>query len=287
MTAVAARRLAVAAALLLGGALLTAGSVQADTGYLPYSCELPDPIGTTELLIRADTNAPTPLYLGTSVVPVLTTNAQVPPGLANAVAALGARSVDGTIVSKLSTNGVVTPVTQKIKKQSIPSSTKVPVTVVATGPMRRLTAKGPGSTTYLPGDLLVSLSFYSSNGGSVASFSDLDCSVPSTTKLVDKVPYATSPTKVTPTAKYSAGKKKVTAGVRVTATSKLVPSGKVTAVLYKGSKKLKTVSATLKSGKATATFGGVSKKGSYKVVVSYAGSPVTKPSVGTKSFTVR
>ena len=287
MTAVAGRRLVVATALLAGAALLAAGSVHADTGYLPYSCELPDPIGTTELLIQADTNAPSPLYLGTSFAPVLTTRAQVPPSLSNAVAALGARSVDGTIVSRVATNGVVTPVTQQIKNQPIPPSTKVPVTIVATGPMAKLTAKPGGSTTYVPGDLLVSLNFRSSGGGSVASFSDLDCSVPETTKRVDTVAYAKSPTKVTPSATYSKGKKKVIASVRVTATSKVVPGGKVTAVLYRGSKKVTSVSATLKSGKASATFGGVSKKGSYKVVVSYGGSPVANPSTASKSFTVR
>lgn len=288
MNAVAGRRTAVfAAALLAVGILVPGGAVLADTGYLAYSCALPV-LGSTDFQISADSNAPSPMYLGKSFGPTLTTKAQIPASLANQVAeGLNASSVDGTITYQARINGVVTPITQTFSSTTIPETSTAPVTVTARGPLPKLTANAVGSITYLPGDLTITLTFRKPGGESVGEFEDIDCTMPPNSKVIDKVVYAKSPSAVAPAVGYSKSARKVTATAKVTARSGLVPTGKVVAVLYKGKTKLKTRSANLAGGKARITFTGVSKPGGYKVVLTFTGNARTNASTASRRITIR
>lgn len=284
MTSTRGRRAAVLAAAVL--AVATAGlRADAATGNLAYGCTLPV-LGKSTFLIDQDTNVST-VYLGRSARPVLTTRAQIPEDKVSLIAsALKAKYTDGTITALLKSNGVETPVSQVIPKTALPASG--PMTLVAQGALAALAPKAVGSMTYLPGDLRITLNFYeTANGPKSAEFKNLPCAMPKNDKVVDKVAYAKSPSKVTPSATYAKSAKKVTAVARVTAVSGVVPTGKVTAVLYQGAKKLKAITADLAGGKATAVFAGIKTKGSYKVVITYAGSPTVNGSTGTKALSVR
>ncbi|MET3962079.1 hypothetical protein ABIE44_002013 [Marmoricola sp. OAE513] len=286
MRVVTVRRLLVAA--LVSGGLVAPAVVHADTGYLTYSCDLPLPVGPTAFEVGAGTNAPSTVYLGTGYTPTLKTLAKIPKDLAKlAASSLDAEWVEGTIVSNLTVNGAPMSVSQKIVKRSMPADPSGPVEVTALAALPRLAPRAAGSTTYLPGDLEVTLKFTKANGSSAGAFSNLDCHMPSNSKQVDKVAFAKSPSKVSPSVRYSKAKKKVTAGAKVSATSGLVPTGKVTAALFKGTRKVRTVTATLAGGKATAVFKKVKAKGGYKVVFAYAGSSTVNGSGASRSFTVR
>jgi hypothetical protein len=287
MYAVAGRRLAVISVLVvLVGALLGSGPVQATTGSLTYTCDLPV-LGATDFSISSDTNAPATLYLGKSFTPTLTSDAQVPVSLANLAASdLKATSVDGTMISTVTVNGVATQVSQTFAKRTVPASSTEPLALTATGAMPSLTASRPGSVTYVPGDLVITLNFYPSGGGKASTFSDMACGLHPTTRIIDKVSDAKSPTRTTGTAAYAKKSKKVTAVAKVAASSGAVPTGKVTVALYKGGTKLKTVTKALAAGKASVVFTGVKAKGAYKVVTSYPGTSLVSGSSSSKSFTI-
>lgn len=284
VTALRRTALAIAAALPLLG-LVGPGS-QAATGYLPYTCTLPV-LGDKTFQMDSDTTAPSPFYLGTAMTPKLVTKSQVPADLANlATESLDATSVDGTFVSTIKVNGQTRTVTQPVARRSIPANTSSPVLITATGVLPKLTAAPGATVTYLPGNIKVTLRFYKANGSSAGEFKNMPCTMPASSRTIDTVVYVKSPSTVTPTVTYAAAAKKITAVAKVTAKSKVVPTGKVTAVLFRGTTKLKTLTLTLSGGKVTAGFTGI-KAGTYKVVLTYLGNGVVNRSTATRSITVR
>jgi hypothetical protein len=283
-------RPAVLTAVVLAAGAVPGAPVHADTPALGYSCTLPV-IGARTFPMVIGTNAPATVYLGTSFTPTLTTVVQVPPEMADLMAnELGAATVDGTISGPVRTGGSTTTVVQTIRSTPIPPSNAVPFPVTARGTLPRITASAPGTVTYLPGDLEVTLNFKKPNGSPttpIGSFANLDCTMPATSATIDKVALAKSPTRVAGSAGYAKAKKKVTAVATVSATSRLVPAGTVTAVLRKGKARLRTVTATLSKGRATVVFPGKRAKGTYAVVITYPGSSTMLGSTTTRTFTVR
>lgn len=89
-------------------------------------------------------------------------------------------------------------------------------------------------------------------------------------------------------ASYNA-KKHVATGTATVAGSKfkLAGTGKVTFTLKKGSKTVKSMTASLKKGKATAAFKNLKKKGSYTITAKFKGDSGLKGSSGKASFKVK
>src|SRR5690348_9735632 len=119
MRVTAVRRLAVVA--LVSAGLVLPSSGFADTGNLAYSCALPV-IGAKPFQMVHGTNAPATVYLGKQYTPTLTTKATVPEDTAKLMAeGLSAAAVDGTFANEVKINGVVTTITQKVVKRTLPA----------------------------------------------------------------------------------------------------------------------------------------------------------------------
>lgn len=178
-----------AAALLASGSLLLPGSAVADTPYLSYRCTLPV-IGASTFPIKLGTNAPARLKAGRSVTPTLTTWVQVPQDMANLMSKqLGARKVEGSIVATVKVNSTTRTVVQKITPKAIPATSTAPLPVVALGKLPKVTARKTGAVVYRPGNLKITLKFSKANGTSAGQFSNLPCSMPRTTAIVDKITF--------------------------------------------------------------------------------------------------
>ncbi len=94
--------------------------------------------------------------------------------------------------------------------------------------------------------------------------------------------------KTTTKASYNA-KKDVATGTATVKGSKfkLAGTGKVKFTLKKGSKTVKSITASLKKGKATAAFKHVKAKGKYSITAKYAGNAALKGSSGKATFKVK
>lgn len=273
------------AALLAASTALAVTPVGAQTGELSYICHTESAAGDLEFQVTGDTNAPKKLYVGKSVTPRLTRATVVEAGTVNLARLAGARSVDGHILSTVTLNGAARQIKGTVPRTDLPASGDLPVS--ASGPMPKLTAAKVGSMTYKPGDIAVTLTFYDQSGDEALAVEDAPCDLESAPTVIDKVAFLKSPTKVAESASYSKAKKKATATARISSTSKVGAVGKVTFKLYRGKKRLKTRTVTVRKGKASTSFPGVRAKGGYKITARYGGSKALKPSSASRTFRVR
>ena len=88
-------------------------------------------------------------------------------------------------------------------------------------------------------------------------------------------------------ASYNAKKDIATGTATVKGRFGLAGTGKVKFTLKKGTKTVKSITATLKKGKASAAFKKVKAKGKYSITAAYAGDAALKASSGKASFTVK
>ena len=94
---------------------------------------------------------------------------------------------------------------------------------------------------------------------------------------------STAATKAT----YNARKDVATGTATVKGRFGLAGTGKVKFTLKKGTKTVKSMTATIKRGKATAAFKAVRAKGKYSITAAYAGDAALRPSSGKAPFTVK
>jgi hypothetical protein len=236
-----------------------------------------------------DTNAPSSLYVGRSTTPTLTTVSTVPGSLVDAASSfLSAVSLDGTITSTVKINGVAKSVAQAVPRTAFPTTPTTDLPITGKAALAPLGPKAASTTTYTAADVVTTLNFYKADGTSAGSFSDIPCTLTSTSgTTVDTVTAVKSATATTATVAYTKAKKTVKATATVRATSGVTPTGRVTFALYKGAKKIRTLAANLAGGRAAATFTRISVKGGYRVIETYAGSAASNGSKAQKAFTVR
>jgi len=89
------------------------------------------------------------------------------------------------------------------------------------------------------------------------------------------------------TAAYNAKKDKATGTAKVKGHFGLPGTGKVKFTLKKGTKTVKSITATLKKGAASAAFKNVKAKGKYSITAKFAGDAALKASSGKDTFTVK
>lgn len=278
-------------AVASAGIALLAPSATAATGSVNFDCEVPI-LGKTTFAVEADTNLPETVTAGSKVSYDFTAKVTTPDNVRSSAIFFFGQQVTGDAAVTASAGGVASPVSATLPTTAIPT---------ATGPLV-LTVAGKGSWTPSgTGAQDVTVSAFTANltfikdGVKAATPLTVPCSV-ATPVVVDTVQVveATTPPVVTPAAskttakvKYSKKSKKatVTTSVKV---GKKAASGKVKIKLAKGKKTVKTVTVKLnKSGKATASFKKITKKGKYTATVSYAGSSSVKKSSKKVTFTVK
>jgi len=272
--------LAAGSATVLG----TAGAASAQT--LSFDCNVPI-LGTQTFSANITSNAPAQLPTGSSATPTVTTVLTVPASLADLMRSLlSADHVDGVIHSTALVNGVAQVVDLTVPLTAVGASgTDVPLS--ATGTLAPITAGAPGTvTTVAAGAQDAALNLISA--GSPSAF-DVPCT-PSAgqTLTLAKITSVKDTSRTRAKAAYSKAKHQAAVTVTVASTHGVVkPTGKVKLVLKRGSKKVASVTRTLKSGKVANAFKNLRKAGSYKVTASYAGSSRLKASSGTVKFRVR
>lgn len=286
---------AVAMAAGSGAVLAPAGSV---TGDLVYVCTTP--IGPKDFKTVTDTDLPTTMQYGQSVAAVnLTSTVTIPADLAGlAYGFLGARTVDGNGVANVNIGATPAAVTSTIAKADIPATGDAPV--VASGAAPAFKADTIGKTVVTAADYVANLTFYNEAGEPAITVEaacapktvndngtpdDTSDDTPFTQDLtVDTVNVvkatSTTNTKLSP----SKAKRKVVARTVVKSKYGTPVTGKVRYVLKRNGVKVKTVTKTLSSAKASVTFTKLKPSGKYAVVSSYLGSATLKKDNDTDTF---
>ncbi|MFL6158409.1 MAG: DUF6801 domain-containing protein [Marmoricola sp.] len=285
------RRLAsvsVALAGLFAAGLVGSSPVGATTGTMAYNCEAPG-IGSQALNFVLDTNAPAKMYVGRTISPKLTVKVTIPGFVIGLAKFAGVYYADATGVVNVGVNG------RTVKGNAVYPYTKLPdgnadFPVNLPVPLPPLKPTAAGTIRYTPGPLTATLSGYDNhaNKADATKVGDVTahCTVKTKGRVIDTIKVVKSPTVTGAPLTYTKATKQVVSSITVAASSGITPYGKVTSVLYRGKTKIKSVTKTLAQGAATTAFGGVSKKGSYKVVTTYSGSGAHLKSTRTKAFTV-
>ena len=143
-----------------------------------YTCT-GDPAATLSVVL--DTDAPARMRTGDSAAVVLTAATALPAAVAQQQYDAGARSFDGTIVTKAVVGGTALDVSHAIASTPIPARTEpaaVPFTATSAGlPVTAPAAPGPVAIT--AGDLVATLTFYTGSGTVVGgSPRTLTCAAP-------------------------------------------------------------------------------------------------------------
>ena len=126
-------------------------------------------------------------------------------------------------------------------------------------------------------------------GATKANSVTLDCTAPTDgSNKFGTIAVKKDGSKTTTKASYNAKKDVATGTAKVAGSKfKLAGTGKVKFTLKKGSKTIKSITASLKKGKATAAFKKVKAKGSYTITASFKGDAGLKGSSGKASFKVK
>lgn len=294
MTSHLRRRALVACVLLTSGTLVGASLLTPATAApvtSPVTCKS-DALEGQSLDLDFTLNVlPTQAYVGRTVTPKMVVKATIPGNIVGLAAFFGVKSASATGTFNVGVNGTTSPRPFVFPRTDIPQSA-TPYTATINVGLPAVKRTAVSSVLYKPGNVAITLTGYNKKkadaapGDSVGSV-DADCTSKSPNQVIGKVAFVKSPTAVAASVAYAGAAKKVTSLAKVTAVSGVVPTGKVTSVLFRGTTKVKTLTATLVGGKATTVFTGVQRKGSYKVVTTYGGSAAHKASTRTKFFSIR
>lgn len=303
MASVLSKKCSIAAvsALVVAGSTLLAPPAQAVSGNMVFVCTTP--LGDKEFVTVADTNLPDTLPEGQTTPVTVTAKVTIPADVAGAAYnGLGARTVEGTAVVKSTLDGAaVSDINETIPSTPVPASG--PLTVTATGSATPFTGSA-GAHVFKAVSYTATLVFKKQDGSEALTVNTTctpkvttpaqDLTVDTVTVLAPGQPVPPPPpaTKAATTTKLTAkyarasGKAIVKATVRVADASSA--AGRITLVLRRGTRKIKSITATVSSsGAAKAVFKKVTKKGKYTVTGSFAGSATVSPSTGKVTFKVR
>lgn len=276
---------------------LAAVPAGAASGNLVFVCNTV--LGDREFPTVADTNLPATVAAGTSTPTTVTAQVTIPDDVRSAVYSLfGARNVSGTATVKATQNGAALPdIATTVASTPVPASGPVTVTATGAGPVFAPTAAG--TYTLQAVSYTASLVFTRADG-SAAYTANVSCTPKATTPAQDltvdsvAVTAATPPTTPTPTvqattttvkASYAAKQKKVTVKVRVGSADRAA-TGKAKVVVKRGKKTVTSTRASVEGGKATVVLKKITKPGTYKITVSYAGDATHEKSRGKATVKV-
>lgn len=282
---------AAALALSVAGPALAAGE---ETASVAYTCTTA--LGDAHPSAVYHVNAPAAKMAAGQPVTTTATFSLDAATTGLAAAGLGWTSFNGTIASK--PTATLAGLKLKIAKTTLGNGAGGSTDSAATG--STLSGTKVGAFTYKLGNLgLVTLNGFDATGkklGTVTfpgSFGQC-INDAGTTTLQNATPAPATTTivkdttKTTEKVKYAAKKKTATGTAHVKSRFGIAPTGKVTFVLKKGAKTVKSAKGAInKKGVATASFKKVSAKGKYSIVAKYAGSANLKGSTGKASFTVK
>jgi hypothetical protein len=173
---------------------------------------------------------------------------------------------------------------------------KIPATPIPQEPGATMdaTASGTGTiTANKAGSLKVNARTIAANltisGGAAPITATQSCTPPTDgSQTLGTVTVAKDASKTTTRASYNARKDVATGTAKVQgAKFGLAGTGKVKFTLKKGTKTIKSITATLTKGSASAPFKNVKAKGNYSISTSFAGDANLKGSSGKDTFTVR
>lgn len=278
----------VTAAFAAGSALLAVPAGAASVA-LNYDCV--DPLGTTRVFqVTVDTDAPATIVAGQSFTPKMTAAVTVDADTSNLLRGVEAATVEGTAKDGVSSslgftvNGVAATAAATVPVTAVPAAGQVVVGgVTATGAAVKTTAAG--TVSIVAGNFTAVLAGKKANGdATLLSPYKIPCTLQAGQNAVVDTVTVTAPTTTPPpavvkvdstataTGTYAAKSDKATVKVTVKGADGKVGTGKVKVTLKLG-KKSKTVNATLNAaGKAKAVFKKITKPGTYKIKVAYAGS---------------
>ena len=277
----------------------------AESGSLKYTCT--DPLNQTRAFtVKADTNAPASVKVGETFTPSVTATVTAPDALrATLYDTAGARTVEGSTNAQgkstsfaFTVNGAAGELPATIPVTPVPASGDLVVNATATG--APVTATAAGSIKITAGNFTAVLAGKNGTGGaSLLSPYTIPCTLDAgqdaTVDTVQVTPATTTPppapvkvdSTTKATAKYAKKAGKAVVKAKVAGSDGTKGSGKVKVTLKLG-KKSKTVNARLSaSGKAKAVFKKITKPGTYKVKVSYAGSETQGSSKDKTTLNVR
>jgi hypothetical protein len=264
-----------------GAAALTIGALAAPALAAPqdvsYSCFG----GALTIPITMDAGTlPTSLFAGQTVKQTIGSGVVHLPADALAVAqAQGWTSLTATTASLTGT-----PYSLKVPSTAIPAvpaATDVP----ATGAFTIRPTKA-GTFTVRAGNMTATIQGFIA--GVKANAIPLDCVAPTDgTATFGTIAVAKDKSATAAKAAYNAKKDVATGTATVKGRFGLAGTGKVKFTLKKGTKTVKSITATLKKGKATAAFKAVKAKGKYSITAAYAGDAALKASSGKALFTVK
>jgi hypothetical protein len=285
MKIINARRLAAVGATALAlGALVSTGPAQGATGDLAYHCTITKDF-SYDFTFNQATNAPARAYLAKKYVYTATTTF---PGAGVAFArGLGVTYIDGAIDATVYRNGTPITIHAPIPRTSVPTSTNV-MALVANGVLPAYTKTGGAAVVYKPGAIKFSVNAHKADGSSLFDLDKGSCTMPANTTRITTTTYVRSPSRTVEAVTYSKATKKIAAAAKVSVVSGIAPGGKVAFTLYKGRARVRTVVGRVNAArKASVSFAGVSKKGSYRVVATYSGSAFANGSSASKALTLK
>lgn len=287
------RAAGLAAATLVAGTLAAVpmGAANAATPSLDYKCGLYG--GAVQVDVKAvfDTDAPAELVSGTKS-PVLngTATVTVSGTWADALRNL-TDNVEGTAKADTLLDTTAKSSTLAIAKTAIKGTTG-DVLIKAAGPLYDVTAGAAGAKHVIKAGAFVATLKFQKDGGE-ASEQTLDCkptegvvqdlTVDTITVTpappADPEPVVKADTKTKVKGKYVKSKKMIKAVVRV-AGGETKATGKAKVVVKLGKKTVKKLNVKVKNGKAVAKVKKITRKGKYKIVVTYKGDKTHKRSKG-------
>ncbi|RYB91090.1 hypothetical protein EUA93_19380 [Nocardioides oleivorans] len=272
----------------------------AASGALAYACK--DPLNRDfTFTVEADTNAPAAVKVGQSFTPTVTAKVTVPSALRETLAGLGAATVEGgTNAAGESTSfgfavdGAAGQLPATVPVTPVPASGDlvVPATAVGTA----ITPAAVGTVKLTAGNFTAVLAGKTTSGGaSTLSPYKVTCTLnPGQDATVDTVavtadgtvpPTAAQETTTKVKASYAKKAKKIVATVKVGSDDKAA-TGKAKVLVKLGKKTVKKLTVSVKGGKARAVVKNVTKPGTYKVTVSYAGDDTHEKSKGKATVKV-
>jgi hypothetical protein len=256
-----------------------------------YTCESPSLNGNKLDITFTVASSPASIYVGRSATPKLIVNAIIPGNIVGLAAFFGVKSASATGTFSLKANGVTTARPFVFPRTDIPQTAKdFPVRIDVT--LAALKAAKVGSVVYKPGPVAITLTGYNktkveaADGDDIGSV-DASCAADNPNQAAATIGFVRSPTAIGAPVTYTKATRTAVSAITVIASSGITPYGKVTSVLYRGATRIKSVTKSLVAGKATTAFGGVRKKGTYKILTTYSGSGAHRPATRTRRFTVR
>ena len=265
-----------------GAAALTVGVLAAPATAAPITVNYSCFNGALTIPITMDLGTlPAKLVAGQSVKKTISGgNVHLDQNAVGVALGQGWDAVSGTNVAKTQT-----PYSLKIPKTTLPAPGNS-LDIPATG---AFTIKPTKAGTYKvkAGDSNADIQGW--NGSTKANDIPLDCVAPTDgSNVFGTIAVRKDASKTTTKASYNA-KKHVATGTATVAGAKfkLAGTGRVKFTLKKGSKTVKSITASLKKGKASAAFKSVKAKGSYTITAAFKGDAGLKGSSGKASFKVK